>query len=186
MKQTIIWTALPNGVIERVSKRYLQLAVFVSPRLESDPSAPKLEPFDFLEWPKNEFEFEVEFGSGKKLKATRVAPAPELELWTALFKPTTYVKPYEYQNLAQNAINSFPTKRVADFLREKYVKIATDPKFSLEKPGIEHMREMFNPIIKVHENPSKNPNSIFILSKHFLNGRTLSGSQNRLNLISIR
>jgi hypothetical protein len=153
MKQTIIWTALPNGVIERVSKRYLQLAVFVSPRLESDPSAPKLEPFDFLEWPKNEFEFEVEFGSGKKLKATRVAPAPELELWTALFKPTTYVKPYEYQNLAQNVINSFPTKRVADFLREKYVKIATDPKFSFEKPGIEHMREMFNPIIKVHENP---------------------------------
>lgn len=153
MKQTIIWTTLPNGVTERAGKRFLQLAVFVSPRLVSDTSAPKLEPFDFAEWPKVEFDFEVEFGSGQKIKARRVAPMPELELWTALFKPTTYVKPYQYESLMAHDINSFSMKRVSNFIKDKYVKMASDPKWSIQKPTIDHMHQVFNPIVKVHQTP---------------------------------
>ena len=51
--QTIIWTALPNGISGTGADRKLKLSVFVSPRLKATQTeGDKLALFpDLLDWP---------------------------------------------------------------------------------------------------------------------------------------
>ena len=72
-KQTIIWTALPNGI----ANGQLQLSVFVSPRLHTDEGLPRptLDQFDdFKNWPGKikDMKFTVQFEGQQPLDATRV------------------------------------------------------------------------------------------------------------------
>ena len=89
MKQTIIWTALPNGLRGRA----LKLSAFVAPRLEPDVSPALLESFGvWLDWPRalTAIDFRVVFQGGAE--AERLAargdpqsPRADSELWTSLF-----------------------------------------------------------------------------------------------------
>jgi hypothetical protein len=124
-KQTIIWTALPNGI----ANGQLQLSVFVSPRLHTDEGLPRptLSQFDdFKNWPdkvKN-MKFAVQFEGQAPVDATRVAPAAESELWSALFKDTTYVEPYKFSDFSNRPVISHPVLHLDTFVRSQYQSVA--------------------------------------------------------------
>ena len=130
-KQTIIWTALPNGWVADASTPTLRLSVFVSARLETNEGLPKptLAQFpDLLGWTSKvqEMSFTVQFDAGTPAAAKRVGPDLEPALWTALVKPSTYVKPYEPPNqFSKQIIRSHPVANVNSFLKSQYLSIAT-------------------------------------------------------------
>lgn len=151
MKQTIIWTALPNGVALDKNKRYLQLSVVVSPKLVTNPGATKLEPFDFFEWPKTALEFAVEFPNGQKIPAERVQPLPEIALWQALFTKDTYVEPYELEDFALRPIRSYQVKPIMDFLKKKYLEVAVKPELFTKRPTPEDIKKTFDQVVSIKE-----------------------------------
>ena len=130
-KQTIMWTALPNGV--KSGGGVLQLSVFVSPRLQTDQGLPRpqLSQFpDFQGWTAKvqAVQFAVQFEGGRPIPAARVGPALEPDLWAALFKATTYVQPYQAEDFSSHLIYSHPVASVSAFLKSQYQMIgATSP-----------------------------------------------------------
>jgi len=125
-KQTIMWTALPNGV--KSGGNVLQLSVFVSPRLQTDQGLPRpqLSQFpDFQSWTTKVqgVQFAVQFEGGAAIQATRVGPALEPDLWAALFKPTTYVQPYQADDYSNHLIHSHPVANVSAFVKTQYQSV---------------------------------------------------------------
>ena len=125
-KQTLIWTALPNGIVNG----QLQLSVFVSPRLQTDEGLPHptLSQFgDFKNWPKKikDMKFTVQFEGLAPVEATRANPAPEPDLWGALFKDSTYVEPYQFNDYSNRAVLSHPVGNVDAFVKSQYQSVAT-------------------------------------------------------------
>lgn len=126
-KQTIMWTALPNGVTSGGDK--LKLSVFVSPRLETAEGLPRpqLSQFpDFLSWSAKVqgIQFAVQFEGGAAIQAARVGPALEPDLWAALFKPTTYTQPYQADDYSNHLIHATPVANVNAFVRAQYQNVA--------------------------------------------------------------
>ncbi|HUU14655.1 MAG TPA: hypothetical protein VM182_13260, partial [Terriglobia bacterium] len=130
-KQTIIWTALPNGWAVDASTPTLRLSVFVSARLETSDGLPKptLVQFpDLLQWTTKvqEMSFTIQFDAGTPVAAKRVGADLEPALWTALVKPSSYVKPYEPPNqFSKRIIRSHPVANVNSFLKSQYQSVAT-------------------------------------------------------------
>jgi len=125
-KQTIMWTALPNGI--KSGGSVLQLSVFVSPRLETTEGLPRpqLSQFpDFVAWTAKmqKVQFAVQFEGSAAVPATRVGPAVEPELWAALFKPTTYVAPYQVIDYSDHIIYAHPVANVSAFVKSQYQKV---------------------------------------------------------------
>lgn len=125
-KQTIMWTALPNGLTSGGDR--LKLSVFVSPRLQTTESLPRpqLSQFpDFLSWPTKVqgIQFAVQFEGGAAIQATRAGPALEPELWAALFKPTTYTQPYQPDDYSSHLIHSHPVANVNAFVKAQYQNV---------------------------------------------------------------
>ena len=124
-KQTIIWTALPNGWVADASTPTLRLSVFVSARLETNDGLPRptLVQFpDLLQWTSKvqEMSFAVQFDAGTPSAAKRVGPDLEPALWTALVKPSSYVKPYEAPNqfgkrIIKRVFSIDRPQRIADY-----------------------------------------------------------------------
>jgi hypothetical protein len=130
-KQTIIFTALPNG---READGSLLLSVFISPRLwDTDPSITKmkLSQFDdFKDWPNrvNAATWQVVFEGGPTLNATVAGgPVATKEFWTALFKDNTDVLPYRFDDYRGAVIESFPSDVIHDFLVGVYTRAASSP-----------------------------------------------------------
>jgi hypothetical protein len=127
-KQTIMWTALPNGVTSGGDK--LKLSVFVSPRLETTEGLPRpqLSQFpDFLNWTTKVqgVQFAVQFGGGAAIQATRVGATLEPDLWAALFKQTTYVEPYQAVDYSDHLIYAHPVANVSAFVKAQYQNVGT-------------------------------------------------------------
>jgi hypothetical protein len=126
-KQTIMWTALPNGLTSGGDR--LKLSVFVSPRLETTEGLPRpqlLQFPDFLSWTAKVqgVQFAVQFEGGAAVQATRVGPALEPDLWAALFKPSTYVEPYVPVDYSSHLILSHPVANVSAFIKTQYQDVA--------------------------------------------------------------
>ena len=122
-EQTIVWTALPNGVEDS----RLKLSVFAAPQLKTDEGlpAPTLDQFpDFLDWPAHTLKFRALFSNTPPIEVAPSEPAPRSDLWKALFDSTTFVRPFEFQRLDLRAIRSYPVRHVQSFLRDRYVKFA--------------------------------------------------------------
>jgi hypothetical protein len=144
-KQTIIWTALPNGM----ANGQLKLSVFVSPRLQTDQGLPHptLTQFsDFLSWPTKiqSMKFQVQFEGLAPVDATRVGPAPEPDLWGALFKETTYVEPYQFHDYTNRQVLSHPVLHVDTFVKSQYQSVAATSPTRL--PSRTHILERLAPI----------------------------------------
>ena len=125
-KQTIIWTALPNGI----AGGQLNLSVFVSPRLYTDEGLPRpaLSQFgDFKNWPDKikDMKFMVQFEGSAPIAATRVAPAAEPDMWGALFKDSTYVEPYQFDDFSNRPVISHPVLNLDAFVKSQYQSVAT-------------------------------------------------------------
>lgn len=135
-KQTVIFTALPNG---RAADGALKLSVFISPRLwDDDPDVKKmkLSQFtDFLPWTDKvgAAAWQVEFEGGPTLNATAVGGPLRRDLWNALFKPDTDVLPFRFNDYRGADIETFPSARINDYLAGVYVRAATDPAWKAGK-----------------------------------------------------
>ena len=129
-KQTIIFTALPNG---RAADGSLRLSVFISPRLWSDdPSVAKLKLAafdDFRDWTSRvgAATWKVAFDGGPTLNATAVSAAPRVDLWSALFKDDTDVFPFRFDDYRGAVIETFPSDLIYDLLVGVYTRAASDP-----------------------------------------------------------
>ncbi|MBM3956604.1 MAG: hypothetical protein FJ313_00955, partial [Gemmatimonadetes bacterium] len=124
MKQTVMWTALPNGV----ANGKLRLSVFVSPRLEATEaeSQSKLQPFtDFVEWPARiaAAQFQVQFGNRPPIAATRVEPngaEGAADMWRAMINADTFLEPVKLPDWDKRAIRSFSVRNVLTHIKQAY------------------------------------------------------------------
>jgi hypothetical protein len=143
-KQTILWTAIPNGLGE---DGRLRISVLVSFRLASDATSLTLGQFpdllsNQLDWPAivRNARFSVRFGQ-VILPAERVVdiasdpPDPDSALWQALFEPTTFVRPYKYDDYRDRLILSFPYMQVHKEIRRVYVELMEKHAAQLPRPS---------------------------------------------------
>ena len=136
LKQTILWTALPNGIDGPPDPgATVRVSAFVAPRLWNDDGTPKmkLNQFpDFLDWPSviGAATFKVEFDGGLQLDATVTSAAPESGFWGALFKTDTDVIPFEFEDLSGADVVSFSAVDVHDTIVDIYGNAATNPVYN--------------------------------------------------------
>ncbi|WP_310876885.1 hypothetical protein [Priestia megaterium] len=134
LKQTVLWTAHPNGIKAGHQPR-LCLSAMASPRLMADASEPtrqdgtlELQQFpDFLTWPKKNREFSIRFANGPTLKATVVnTTTPQFDLWRALFPPKTSVLPYIFNpdEFHLRKIRSYPVGNILRLIKRVYQDVA--------------------------------------------------------------
>jgi len=127
--QDVIWTALPNG---RKNANTLNLTVYVSPRLMTDEGlpVPTLDQFkDFLNWPTVPVKYSVFMGAAGPFAAKEVTkPKPANDLYTSVFKTTTYVRPHQFPTgLASSVrIRSYPVRQVRSFIKDVYTKFVSN------------------------------------------------------------
>jgi hypothetical protein len=134
-KQTLIWTALPNGSQSPLQAgTQLKLSVFVSPRLWSDTPQvkEKLGDYpDFLDWPAalSQASFQVEFGSGQTLNAAPDFTSLRSDLWQALFNADTPVIPFTFEDFSDITFQSDQLSTAHEALKGVYQDVATDPTY---------------------------------------------------------
>jgi hypothetical protein len=132
MKETIIYTALPDGVEHIAGKTFLRLTVFVSPRLAGDQPLTDLSLFpNFKNWPEqvNQIQWRLRFENQQTHEWTditdiklRSKPA-DSQLWQALLGKCV-VESYQFPNLASYQVLSYPVKPVWDKLEGLYLQYA--------------------------------------------------------------
>ncbi len=118
--ETIIWTALPNG-ISPTGK--LRLSVLVTPRLGANEMNPPrvLSAYPrFRHWPTQAVTFTVQFGNATPIPATVVSPARQAAAWEALVGDTTPVIPFVFDPFTRAKVASYPASQVRDLLLLRY------------------------------------------------------------------
>ena len=133
--ETIVWTALPFGVVKHGGVRYVRISAFASPRLratEAEGDTLSLYPI-VRHWTQNVRDslrgFEVHAG-GQTLHARLTSRKPlDPDWWEGLFNDDTYVQPYAYNDYTDRLIISYPVRRVLGHLKNVYQQIG------LESPG---------------------------------------------------
>src|SRR5688500_10875548 len=125
-KQTIMWTAIPNGVSGEGAGRRVRLSVFVSPRLQpaaSEGDTLSLFP-DFLNWPQtvqHNYSFAVHVKGGPTVASTPARPSVlRPTLWIHLFKPDTLVRSHTYDDYSKNLLISYPVRPLVKGLKHLY------------------------------------------------------------------
>ena len=134
-KQSLIWTALPNGYTE--DGKSLRLSILLSPRLdpETDPSVLASFP-DFVDWPATlaQAEIRIFYGSGSVAltgsqfggdnRIDDTAGSADSALWQALFPGTTYVRGFAFKDLSKDRILSYDATAMHDLLGNLYRRLA--------------------------------------------------------------
>ena len=134
-KQTILWTAVPNGFSS--DGHSLRVSLLVSPRLQPDSSPRRLNDFpDFVDWPAtlSRSRFRVNFGGSSITIAGNDFAGPtriddrlglaDSSVWTALFPGTTLVIGFAYRDLTQQQVLSYPAADVDKMVRDLYQDLA--------------------------------------------------------------
>src|SRR2546428_6283499 len=110
-KQSLLWTALPNGYSD--DGKSLRVSLLLSPRLDAEADPDQLASFpDFVDWPGtlSDTKFVIHFGGdlvaiagndfiGKNRIDDRLA-APDSNVWAALLPDTTFVQGYKFRDLS--------------------------------------------------------------------------------------
>jgi hypothetical protein len=129
-RQQVIWTALPNGIVQVGSTRQLRLSVFVSPRLQPDGATGVLAPFDFLDWPArlqpSRVVFDVVVDDGTRVRADRISPPPDSALWRALFDQQTVVRRQDPAPPAEGLGHTYHVSPILSTLKAGYQRIAAE------------------------------------------------------------
>ena len=157
-KQTITFTALPNGVfVTPDNKKKVRLSVYIAPRLADDSGSTtdmNLSAFDdWDDWPNRDVTFKVQFGGGAELTATPVGDPPSAQLWGMLFGGTTSLVPHEFdEDLTNTKIPiTYPVKAVHEKIQEVYTYFATNS--PEEHPSIKQI---------ITQSPLKDLTSLFL------------------------
>lgn len=132
--QTVLWTAVPDGVDNGVAK----IVCVVSPRL-SDPAGerPVSAYPDWVNWAERaaRVTFQVQFDDRAPVPATVLSAPPQPARWAALVAPELAVRPFEPAQHADRQLRSYPVGHVVDYLRHSYLTAAlTSP---TEFPALE-------------------------------------------------
>ncbi len=132
-KQTILWTALPNGVVERDGERFLRISVYVSPRLQlSADEGMTLDRFpDWRHWTKTVSDIAgYTITIGGFTTQVRLADPGVLRpaLWDSMFNDDTFVKPYEFPDYRDRLIISYPAAGIAHHLQSLYQQAGVLPR----------------------------------------------------------
>jgi hypothetical protein len=146
--QTVMWTAVPDGV----EGDQARIVCVVSPRL-TDPARPTVHNWpDWENWAERaaQVSFQVRFGTGPLIAATRVSPAPEAQRWLKLVKPELAVRPFPPAQHADRKIRSYPAGNVYDFVKAKYLDVAVSsptefPPLDKHNGGLGQVGLTFNP-----------------------------------------
>jgi hypothetical protein len=150
--QTILWTALPNGVTSAGDGR---LSVFVAPRLLTDDPTTTMDAFpDFVDWPARvrEASFAVTIDGVAGPIATQPDPAawtPSSPHWTALFKPTSPVRAFRFVDRSDYKLVSYSVGSLLDQILDEYHRLGlrypddlptyeqvSDPELGLRVPSL--------------------------------------------------
>jgi hypothetical protein len=120
-EQKLQWIALPHGLTDSELPR---LAAFLAPRLRTDGNRLDDLP-DFVDWPAHvsvaTWHVEVD---GISYPAHIASPPPDSALWTALFPPDTYLRPFEFADYADRPLVTFGVNTVLADLRTLYATAA--------------------------------------------------------------
>lgn len=134
-KQTIIWTALPNGYSE--DGRSLRISILVSPRLEPDADGPLKSFPDFADWPATlaRSTFTLSYGASPPVRIAgndregrmriddRIGLA-DSTIWQALFPEETAVQGFEWRDLTDHKVLSYPAAEIDALVRRLYSRLA--------------------------------------------------------------
>lgn len=121
-EQKLQWVAVPGGVL---ADGRLKISVVMSPRLRSDDGSTLALYPDLVDWPATVAAATWTVSAdGTQLPAQVVSPAPEPDLWSALFPPQTPVKPWQFADLADRPMVSFDVMKVHAQLKSLYAEAA--------------------------------------------------------------
>jgi hypothetical protein len=128
--QLVTWTLLPNGLTD---DGQLSASVFIAPRLRPDPAATLSDFPDFLDWPATlqGLGLEIVRPDGTAEAPTAVMVNASSSLWAALFPPSTAVKAFRFDDLADRPIISYDVAQVLAYLRGRWAAVAGGNPFEL-------------------------------------------------------
>lgn len=117
MPTEIIWTCLPTGR----GRTSLFLSVHVTPRLTAAVDSALGDFPEFVTWPPDGLTLDVVI-NGVTYTGADVTwrSAPDKAVWSALFPPTTYVRPHTVNDPSGLLIETLPLGKIHDFLRDVY------------------------------------------------------------------
>ena len=117
MKQKIICTALPNGVINKGSSSTYKASLALSLQVEDVNTTLQNVP-DMLHWAEKiktgKF---IVYINGKATDAIVTSPEVDNQLWNNLFSPTVKVKSFVQEDYSQRPIVSYPVKHIVNFVK---------------------------------------------------------------------
>ncbi|VAX24290.1 hypothetical protein MNBD_NITROSPINAE01-1103, partial [hydrothermal vent metagenome] len=135
-KQSLLWTALPNGY--STDGKQLRVSVLVSPRLNPQNSSNILKSFhDFINWPDTvrRAGFAVKYGAdkviipGNKFGGSNCVDGSlgvaDSDVWQALFPNDTFVRGFQFNDMKNNVVLSYDTQEVLALIKELYSRLAT-------------------------------------------------------------
>lgn len=130
--QSLIWTALPNGV--SADGRALRISLLLSPRLEPESAPPSLSSFaDFEDWPDTLRRSQITVTIGDTaiaLTADHVDASigvADSAVWRALLPTTTRVQSYKMTDHTDTRVLSFDAVALHDAIRKVYGSLTVTP-----------------------------------------------------------
>jgi hypothetical protein len=136
-KQSLLWTALPNGYTD--DQTALRVSVLVSPRLDAEAEPQELKTLPHFEkWPETltQSKFTLHFGpvdevaiAGNDTTSTSrvdtTLGGPDTSVWNALFPPTTFVRGFTFSDHSQERVISYPAVKIDELVGALYSSLAS-------------------------------------------------------------
>ena len=131
-RQQILWTVMPFGREHREGpyRERRRVSIVVSPRLTPEAADEQvLSAFtEWLDWPQTlrQLDFGLEI-AGDTVRLERIedpALAPDSALWQRLFPPTLGVAGFQFKDMSQVNLRSFPVRHVQGFVRRHYTALS--------------------------------------------------------------
>jgi hypothetical protein len=138
-KQSLLWTALPNGYSD--DRRFLRVSLLVAPRLHAEGDTPHLSTFPgFVDWPATlaQTNFTIHYGARSVVLSGLNAHGdatvddrlgrPDSDVWHALFPnpDRVMVEGYQFRDLTTNFVLSYPTATIDNLVRDLYTELAVN------------------------------------------------------------
>jgi hypothetical protein len=163
--QTLLWTAIPNGVVTNGGRQSLRLSVIVTVRLWTDEGTTLAQFPDLLDWPTRmqhgQLGFTLQTDNGVHVDAPIVSDPPDPALWEALFTSEIPVHPHSFDDLSNRPIVSWPVLDVLSHLKSCYQTVAMAspsdlplirrPEAHDEERGA--LADVFDPLVQLHLDP---------------------------------
>ncbi|TRY31955.1 hypothetical protein [Aliiglaciecola sp. M165] len=133
-KQSLLWTAMPNGLNEN---KELKISILLSPRLDAENAPQNLSSFnDFVNWPetlancKFTLHFnqqQVSFTGNQSQGSCRIDLAyggADASIWQALLPSTTRVDGFNFEDMSARKILSYSSTKMAERQKHLYRALA--------------------------------------------------------------